>query len=269
VPLIQALILGIVQGLSEFLPISSSGHLVLVPFIFGWKEPSVAFIVAVHLGTTLSILWVFRERIIELVRSVFGLGNPADRRFVGLIAIATVPAAIVGGVFSSQVDRVFERPVIISFLLGFTAWILFSAESAYEKRPQESARDERMLTPLDAAAIGGAQAVAILPGVSRSGSTIGAGMFRGIGREAAAKFSFLMAIPVILGAVVIKIPDMVREGASGSAGAMVIGVIASAVTGVLSIRAMLSFVTRRGFRPFAIYCVLAMTAGILTALARG
>jgi undecaprenyl-diphosphatase len=269
VPLYQALVIGIVQGLTEFLPISSSGHLVLVPYILGWKEPTVAFIVAVHLGTTLSILWVFRERIAQLVRSLFGLGNPADRRVVGLIVVATVPAAIVGGIFSSQVGRVFERPVVISMLLAVTAWILFSAESAYEERDQEKARDERMMTGLDAAAIGGAQAVAILPGVSRSGSTIAAGMFRGFSREAAAKFSFLMAIPIILGATVIKIPDLVREGTSGSGGAMAIGVIAAAVVGVLSIRAMIGVVARRGFRPFAVYCVFATTAGILTALARG
>jgi len=269
VPLYQGLILGIVQGLSEFLPISSSGHLVLVPFIVGWRQPTVAFIVAVHLGTTLSILWVFRERIAELVRSLFGLGNPADRRFVGLIAIGTVPAALIGAIFHSQVDRVFERPVIISFLLGGTAWILLSAESHYEKRDQGKIRDERMMTPADAGIIGAAQAVAILPGISRSGSTIAAAMVRGLSRETAAKFSFLMAIPIILGATVVKIPDMVREGASGSAGAMVIGVIASAVVGVMSIRAMLSIVTRRGFRPFAVYCLFAMTAGILTALARG
>jgi undecaprenyl-diphosphatase len=269
VSLLQALILGIVQGFSEFLPISSSGHLVLVPFIFGWKEPTLAFIVAVHLGTTLSILWVFRERIVELIRSLFGLGNPADRRFVGLLAIGTVPAAIVGAVFSNEVDRVFERPVVISFLLAVTAWILFSAESHYEKQDAEKTRDERMMTPLDAAAIGAAQAFAILPGVSRSGSTIATGMFRGLSREAAAKFSFLMAIPIILGATVVKIPDMIKQGASGSAGAMIIGVIAATITGVLSIRAMIGVVSRRGFRPFAVYCLFAMTAGILTALARG
>jgi undecaprenyl-diphosphatase len=269
VPLYQALVVGIVQGFSEFLPISSSGHLVLVPFIFGWKEPTLAFIVAVHLGTTLSILWVFRERIVELVRSLFGLGNPADRRFVGLLAIGTVPAAVVGAVFADQVDRVFERPVIISFLLAVTAWILFTTESHYEKQDEEKARDERMMTPLDAAAIGAAQAFAILPGVSRSGSTIAAGMLRGLSREAAAKFSFLMAIPIILGAAAVKVPDMLNEASSGGAGALIVGVVAAAVTGVLSIRAMLGIVARKGFRPFAVYCLFAMTAGILTALARG
>jgi len=269
VPLYQGLILGIVQGLTEFLPISSSGHLILVPYIVGWREPTVAFIVAVHLGTTLSVLWVFRQRIVELVRSLFGLGNPADRRLLGLIATATVPAAVVGAVLSHQVDRVFERPVVISLFLGVTAWFLFSAESHFEERDEAHTRDERMMRAADAGIIGAAQAIAILPGVSRSGSTIGAGMFRGFGREAAARFSFLMAIPIILGAAAVKIPDMVHQGSSGSGGAMALGVIASAVTGVLAIKAMLGVVAKRGFRPFAAYCTLAMVAGIVTGLARG
>jgi undecaprenyl-diphosphatase len=263
------LILGIVQGLSEFLPISSSGHLVLVPFIVGWREPTVAFIVAVHLGTTLAILWVFRERLLELIRGAFGRGNPADGRLVGLILLATVPAGVVGALLSDRVDRVFERPVIISFLLAGTAWILFTVESQYEKRDASSQRDERMVTATDAGTMGVAQAIAILPGISRSGSTIATGMIRGMTREAAARFSFLMAIPVILGAAAVKVPDMVKEGTAGSGGAMAIGVIASAVTGVLSIRAMLGVIARRGFRPFGVYCLFAMTAGLLAALARG
>jgi len=266
VPLYQALILGIVQGLTEFLPISSSGHLVLVPYIVGWRQPSVAFIVAVHLGTTGSILWVFRERLVELFRSLFGLGNPSDRRVLGLIGLATVPAAVVGVVLHSQIDRVFERPVIISFFLAVTAWILFSAEASYEERDPQKLRDERMVDEVDAAIIGAAQAVAILPGVSRSGSTIAAGMFRGVNREAAAKFSFLMAIPVILGAGLVDAKDMV---VSGNGGAMLVGAIAAAIVGVLSIRAMIGVVARRGFRPFAVYCLFAMAAGIITGLARG
>ena len=268
-PAYQGLLLGIVQGLTEFLPISSSGHLILVPYVVGWREPTVAFVVAVHLGTTLSILWVFRQRIWELIRSLFGLGNPSDRRLVGMLAIATVPAAVVGGVFSNQVDRVFERPVVISLLLGVTAWILFTAESRFTERDEATLRDERMVRTTDAAVVGVAQAVAILPGISRSGSTIATGMMRGFSREAAARFSFLMAIPIILGAVVVKIPDLTREGAGGSGAAIVLGVIGSAVVGVVSIRWMLGVVARRGFRPFALYCTLAMIAGILTGLARG
>ncbi len=266
--LFQAFVLGIVQGATEFLPISSSGHLVLVPFIAGWPEPSVAFIVAVHLGTILSVLWVFRERILELLRALFGRGSAEDRRFVGLLAIGTVPAAVIGAVFSDRIDTTFERPVIVSFLLAGTAWILFSTETAFEES-KKTPHEEREVTPLDAGLVGVAQAVAILPGISRSGSTIGAGMLRALTREAAARFSFLLAIPIILGATIVKLPDMARQGASGSGGAIVLGVITSAIVGVVSIRALLAFVARRGFRPFAVYCLLAATAGLLTALARG
>ena len=263
--LFQAFVLGIVQGATEFLPISSSGHLVLVPFIAGWPEPSVAFIVAVHLGTLLSVFWVFRERILELLRALFGRGSAEDRRFVGLLAIGTVPAAVVGAVFSNRIESTFERPVIVSFLLAGTAYILFSTETAFEES-KKTPHEERDVTALDAGLIGVAQAVAILPGISRSGSTIAAGMLRGLTREAAARFSFLLAVPIILGATIVKIPDM---RSSGSGGAIVIGIITSAIAGTLSIRALLAFVTRRGFRPFAVYCLLAATAGILTALARG
>jgi undecaprenyl-diphosphatase len=264
VNLFQAFVLGIVQGATEFLPISSSGHLVLVPFIAGWEEPSVSFIVAMHFGTLLSVGWVFRTRILELLRALVGKGTHDDRRFVGLVAIGTVPAAIIGAVFADRIETTFERPVIVSFLLAGTAWILFSTESAFEER-KDAPLEERQMKTLDAGVVGVAQAVAILPGISRSGSTIAAGMLRGLTREAAARFSFLLSIPIIIGATVVKIPDMASE----SAGALVIGVITSTVMGVISIRALLAFVARRGFRPFAVYCLFATTAGILTALARG
>lgn len=267
--LLQGLILGLVQGLTEFLPVSSSGHLVLVPFVVGWDEPSVAFIVATHVGTLASVVWVFRDRITELLRAIVGAARrPEDRRLVLLLAIGTLPAALVGGIFSSRIESSFERPVLVSFLLGVTGWALLSVESAYEDR-KEPARGEDALRPADSAGIGVAQAISVLPGISRSGSTIAAGMALGISREAAARFSFLLSVPIIIGATIVKIPDLVREGAAGSGGAIAIGVVASFVTGVIAIRGMLALVTRRGLRPFGVYCFLAMTAGLLTALARG
>lgn len=267
--LIQALILGIVQGLTEFLPVSSDGHLVLVPFIAGWPEPSLAFIVSTHIGTLAALLWVFRARVAELIRAVIGgPGREPDRRLAGLIAIATVPGAVLGGVFASRVETTFERPVLATLLLGVTGWALLSAESAYEERKEEPRR-EGSLTPLDAGLVGLAQATAILPGISRSGSTIATGLWRGINREAAARFSFLLAIPITIGAIIVKLPDMIDEGTSGSGGAMALGIVTSAVTGVLAIEAMLALVKRRGLKPFGVYCFFAMTAGLLTGLARG
>ncbi|MEX2554788.1 MAG: undecaprenyl-diphosphate phosphatase [Actinomycetota bacterium] len=267
--LIQALVLGIVQGLTEFLPVSSDGHLVLVPFIVGWPEPSLAFIVSTHIGTLAALLWVFRARVIEIIRAVIGgPGREPDRRLAGLIVIGTVPGAVLGGIFASRIETTFERPVIAMLLLGVTGWALLSAESAYEQRKEEP-RSEGSLTPMDAGLIGLAQATAILPGISRSGTTIATGMWRGIGRETAARFSFLLAIPITIGAVIVKIPDMIDEGTSGAGGAMALGVLTSGVTGVLAIQAMLALVKRRGLRPFGVYCFFAMTAGLLTALARG
>jgi undecaprenyl-diphosphatase len=269
VSLIQALILGIVQGLTEFLPVSSDGHLVLVPFIVGWPEPSLTFIVSTHIGTLAALLWVFRARVIEIIRAVIGgPGREPDRRLAGLIVIGTVPGAVLGGIFASRVETTFERPVIAILLLGVTGWALLAAESSYEERKEEP-RPEGALTPMDAGLIGLAQATAILPGISRSGTTIATGMLRGISRETAARFSFLLAIPITIGAVIVKIPDMIDEGASGAGGAMALGVLTSAVTGVLAIQAMLALVKRRGLRPFGVYCFFAMTAGLLTALARG
>lgn len=267
--LIQALILGIVQGLTEFLPVSSDGHLVLVPFIFGWPEPSLAFIVSTHIGTLAALLWVFRARVVEIIGAVVGSkGREPDRRLAGLIVIGTIPGAVLGGIFASRVETTFERPVLATLLLGVTGWALLSAESAFEER-KEAPREEGSLTPLDAGLIGVAQATAILPGISRSGSTIATGLWRGISRETAAKFSFLLAIPITIGAIIVKLPDMIDEGTSGHGGAMALGVITSAVTGVLAIQAMLALVKRRGLKPFGIYCFFAMTAGLLTALARG
>lgn len=267
--LLHALILGIVQGLTEFLPVSSDGHLVLVPFVLGWDEPSLAFIVSTHIGTLLALLFVFRERIVELLRAVIGgAGREPDRRLAWLIVIGTVPGAVLGGVFASQVETTFERPVLAALLLGVTGWALISAESAFEERKAEP-RPEGALTPLDAGLIGLAQATAVLPGISRSGTTIATGLWRGIGRETAARFSFLLAIPITIGAIIVKIPDMIDEGTSGNGGAMALGVLTSAVVGVLAIEAMLALVRRRGLKPFGVYCFLAMTAGLLTALARG
>jgi undecaprenyl-diphosphatase len=268
VSLLQALVLGLVQGLTEFLPISSSGHLVLVPFIVGWPEPSVAFVVATHVGTLAAVVWVFRSRLAELLRALAGgPDREPDRRLLLLLVLGTLPAALVGVALASRIEGAFERPVLASFLLGATGWALLSVESAAERRTDW--RDESTLTPADAGVVGVAQAVAVLPGISRSGSTIAAGMARGLTREAAARFSFLLSIPVIVGATAVKLPDMVREGASGHAGAILLGVATSAVTGVVAIRAMLGVVARRGMRPFGVYCLLAMTAGLITALARG
>jgi len=269
VSILHAFILGIVQGLTEFIPVSSSGHLQLVPFVVGWKEPTVAFDVAVHLGTLLAVAYVFREEIVLLVRTALSWKTAAedDRRLLRMIVIATVPAAVVGAVLNSRIEDVFQRPVAISFLLGVTGYFLLSSETALERR--EETRDEASLKDPDAGIIGVAQAVAILPGISRSGATIGAGLHRGLSRPAAARFSFLLSIPIIAGAVIFKIPDMVHKGFSGNGPAFLVGIATSAVVGFYVIVWFLHLVRHRSLRPFGVYCFIAMTVGLLTALARG
>lgn len=262
----RALILGLVQGATEFLPISSSGHLVLVPFILGWEEPSVGFDVAVHVGTLVSVVWVFRAEIAALARGVFAARDPHQRKLMWLLIVGTIPAVIVGALLGGPLERVFERPVIVALLLTGTGWILLTGQSAFDGTP--SPRPLVQMNTGDAISVGVGQAIAVLPGISRSGTTITAGLLRGLEPVAAARYSFLLSVPVILGAAVVKAPDL-ANGAGAGVGAMLMGVATGAVSGALAIRAFLGIIVRRGLRPFAIYCFFATTAGILAALARG
>lgn len=276
--LFQALVLGVVQGATEFIPISSSGHLTLVPFVVGWEEPSLAFDVAVHFGTLVAVVWVFREELRALARTATSWSGSTEeaRRPLRLLAIGTVPAVVVGIAFESLVERAFERPVLVSLLLGVTAYFLVSTETVVEQREtdpetgQVPSRGEADVTTRDALVIGAAQAFAILPGISRSGATIGAGMRLGLARGAAARFSFLLSIPVIAGAILAQIPDMLSEGAGGASAAQyLVGILAAGVSGFYSIRWFLGLLERRGLRPFGVYCWIAMAVGVLVALARG
>jgi undecaprenyl-diphosphatase len=269
VPIYQALVLGAVQGATEFLPISSSGHLVIVPFLAGWKQPSVAFDVAVHVGTLLSVIWVFRFKIASLLRALFNWSTTpeADRRVLRLVVLGTIPAIVIGAILSDRVESVFERPVVVSLLLSVNGWAMLTAERIREHRIQRTSQERELeqLGGTDAVAVGVAQAIAILPGISRSGSTIGAGISGGLDRSAAADYSFLLAIPIIAGAAAVKVPDLSGEGA----GVVLAGIVVAAVTGVIALRAFLGFVKRYGLKPFAAYCFLATLAGLLGALARG
>ena len=193
----QALVLGIVQGATEFLPVSSSAHLVLVPFVFGWPAPSVAFDLAVHLGTLISLLVVLWDRIVPLIGAVRE-PDPPNRRMLRLIVIGTIPAVVVGAALSHYVDKTFQRPVLVSLLLGVTGWVLFVGERHAERR-EDPPRGGDDLQDRDAAVVGVAQAIAILPGISRSGSgptcgRRGTGSCRRAGsRSTSAPSSFLFA----------------------------------------------------------------------------
>jgi undecaprenyl-diphosphatase len=260
VPVLQALVLGAVQGLTEFVPISSSGHLVLVPEALGWDAPGLAFDVLLHVASLIALLVYFSGDLIDLVRGSLA-GDAGSRRLVGLLAIGTIPAVIAGVVLGDYFEDTFEDAGAAAVQLVITAVILVAAEQAltfHEKRRAETGGRLRTMEDLkapDAGLIGVAQAISILPGISRSGSTIAAGLALGTRREDAAKFGFLLAIPALFGAALVKVPDL-GEGSLGM-GAGAAGFLASLVTSYAAIAILIKYLKTRSLYPFAAYCVVA------------
>ncbi len=256
----QALVLGILQGLAEFLPISSSAHLALAPWFFGWRDPGLAFDVALHVGTLVAVLWYFNQEWRNLAIALTRLlrtrrANTDEERRVIYLVIATIPGALAGLVLEEHAESTFRDPVLIAIALmvmGVILWLIDRA--APNIRPLASMRW------LDALLIGTGQMFAIIPGVSRSGSTISTGRALKFSREAAAVFSFLMSAPITFAATVLKVPDALRE--TGISAPLIVGVVASAVSGWLAITVLLKLVARRGYGIFAAYR-LALGAAIL------
>jgi undecaprenyl-diphosphatase len=245
---VHEIVLGIVQGLTEFLPISSSGHLVLVPGMLGWEEPPLGLTVMLHLGTLVALLIYFRADILGLILGVLGRGpDPAaSRRVARFLVVGTIPAVIAGLAFGGFFEDAFSRPYESSIELVFTGLILLATERLGERAVRRDLDDKGAL------AIGSAQALAILPGLSRSGSTIGAGLLVGLTREEATRFSFLLSIPAIAGAGVLDVAkgDLVVNGAS------LAGTVVSGVVGFLSILYLLRFVRTHSLTVFCWYIVV-------------
>jgi len=255
--LIEAIVLAIIQGITEFLPISSSGHLVILqqPLdrllgISPGAAERLELSVAVHVGTLCSILAVYGRELPLVLR---------DRRLVMAIVVATIPAALVGPLFLDRFEQVFETPLVAGAGLLITALVLSVAQLAERGRPH--VKDVSMRT---AVAVGLFQACALLPGISRSGSTIGAGLLFGLRRETAALFSFMIAIPAILGAAVLTVWK--HRGAMGDIDgtALLVGAVISAVVGFAALRFLLAFLTKGKLHWFAVYCCLAGAATILS-----
>lgn len=270
VSLFQAFVLGLVQGLSEFLPISSSGHLILVPWLFGWdtfegaenaEELKKAFDVSLHAGTLVAVVAYFRRDIVTYVREGLRLvitrekPTTADGRVAWLLVVATVPAALVGAAFERQIDTVLGEPWIIAVsLIGFGI-LLWWADQRTGKRTIDDLRFR------DALKIGAAQALALNPGTSRSGITITAARQIGFDRDAAARISFLMSLPVITGAVVLKMGRLVIDGIpDGMLGPMVVGIITSGLSGWVAVWGTLRLIRTRSFAPFVVYRIAAGVA---------
>jgi undecaprenyl-diphosphatase len=250
----QAIVLGIVQGLAEFLPISSSAHLRLTPWLFGWEEPGLAFDVALHLGTLIALVWFFWQEWMTLARAFFsGMKKlvtgarpftESERRFLW-VTIATIPGGVAGFVLQGFAEGPFRNPVLNGVMLIIMGVILWAAD-----RYARQDRGVPDMTLKDAIIVGVAQMFAIIPGVSRSGSTITAGRAIGLSREAAAVFSFMLSLPIIFAAVVYKGREAIAEGISVQ---LVAGVISAAVSGWLAIAVLLKFVARNNYAIFAVY----------------
>jgi undecaprenyl-diphosphatase len=245
---LQAVILGIVQGLTEFLPVSSSAHLVLIPWLLGWDDPGLAFDVALHLGTLAALLIYYRRTWVGMAASLVN-NDRENRRLLTLVIVATVPGALIGFLFEKQAETIFRSPALIAPMLaalGVALWVL--------DRAMPMRRRMSEMTAFDALLIGLSQAFAIVPGVSRSGSTITMGRVLSLEREDAANFSFLMATPIIAGAGLLESRKLIHNGLTADVG---LGFIASAIFGIIAIFMLLHFVRTRTYVPFAWYRIIA------------
>jgi len=248
----RAVVLGILQGLGEFLPISSSGHLIVVPWLMGWPDSGLAFDVALHLGTLAAVAFAFwRDWVRMIGAGLRGLaaGRPfadPDARLLGYVALATIPGAVAGKLLDEWAETVFRSPVLVALMMALMGVVLWGADR--RAGPPGEARD---VTLREALLIGLAQAMAIVPGTSRSGATISMALFLGQRRESAARFSFLLALPITLGAALVKVPHLLR--ASADTAPVLAGMVAAAVSGFLAIRLLLAYVRVRDYKPFVYY----------------
>jgi undecaprenyl-diphosphatase len=268
--LIQAIVLGIVQGLTEFLPVSSSGHLILVPYLLGWHDPfidSLAFSVMLHIATLLALLVYFRNDWLRLIPAGLAairdrsLRDDPDRRLAWLLVVATIPAMIVGVLLNDPIENAFREARLVAVTLVIGGAILFLADRLGSK----SRQIESISFPL-ALGIGAAQAFALVPGVSRSGISISAGLFAGLDRGSAARFAFLMATPITAGAGLWELRKLI----AGEAGVdvpivpLLAGMVAALVAGLLAIAVLLRYVRMHGLGIFVVYR-LALAAVVVVA----
>ena len=266
--IVQAIILGIVQGLTEFLPVSSSGHLVLFPALFGWdipKDQAFVFDVLVQVGTLVAVFAYFWTDLVNVVRAVIqGVMQrtpfkTAEARLGWWIVVATIPAGVIGVLIKDQVEAAFASSRATAAFLLVTAALLLLAE----RIGQGQTTPEKM-TWRDALVIGFFQVLAVFPGVSRSGSTITGGMLRGPSRSEAARFSFLMAVPIMLAAGALSVLDLFEvENLAGFLPALAAGFVTSAVTGYLAIRWLVGYLRRRPLYGFAVYVTVVAVTGLV------
>ncbi len=271
---IQALVLGIIQGLTEFLPISSSGHLVLTQHLFGLKEAELAFDVSVHLGTLVAVLLYFRQDIVDLISGLWhalgsdptpsSAGDRAQVRLAWRIIIGSIPTAAIGLALHGVADRLFASPLLTGVMLMLTGGILFATRSG-KQSGTKTGRSLDQLTIKDALVMGVIQGLAVIPGISRSGSTIAIGILTGIRHESAARFSFLLSIPAVSGAALLVLKDALQTGGLDLPLCLIGGGIAL-VVGYAALALLVLLVKKGQLHLFAPYCWVVGAVAIATSL---
>ena len=265
-PIIHAIVLGLVQGLSEFLPISSSGHLLLTPWLFGWNDFSdvsveKAFDVALHLGTLIAVIAYFRKDLVVYVRDGLRMvvqkekPRTSEGRLAWLLVVASIPAALFGAIAGNWVDEHLGKPVIIAASLIVFGLLLAWADRRLGKRKFEE------MNSRDAIFIGLAQVIALNPGTSRSGISISAARILGFDRDTAVRFSFLLSVPVTAGAVAVKLLELFKDGIpEGLVMPMIVGIVTAGISGWLAVAGLLKLIRSKSFDAFVIYRVIAGVA---------
>lgn len=241
---LQAIILGIVQGLGEFLPISSSAHLVLIPWLLGWNYKGLTFDVALHMGTLLAVVLYFWRDWLSLLKGALRRKSSNEKRLFWYLVIATIPGALIGYILEDKAATVFRSPLLIGVMLILLGIILYWADTKRQLRTLET------ITLMDALLIGLSQALAIIPGVSRAGSTMTMARLLSLTREDAARFSFLMSTPIILGAGILSLRDLHSSDINVS---FVVGVLTAFIVGILSISFLLRYLKTSNFKVFVGY----------------
>lgn len=261
--ILEAVLLGLIQGLTEFIPVSSSGHLVLFHYWLGAENGGLAFDVALHIGTLAALVLYFGRDLVVYLKSIFVKSE--NTRLTWLLAAATVPAAIIGYLLEGAAESTFRSVRLVIFNMIVFGLVMLLSEKYYKKRKTHLTLDQ--VTPLQAMSVGFAQALAIIPGISRSGSTITAGLFTGFDRVAATRFSFLLGIPITTGAILKVLSDSTTlNELSNEKTIFIVGIITAFLSGIFAIRFMLKFLGKHGLHVFAYYRI---ALGIIVLIALG
>jgi len=270
-PLLQVVILALIQGIAEFLPISSSAHLIIAPWLLGWNDPGLTFDVALHVGTLVAVVAYFFRSWVQIILHGFGIQYGTDEtlrqnpRLLWLLIIGTIPGGVAGFLFEKQAESTFRSPLLIGAMMILMGVVMWVAERMGKRQ-----RNLGAVNTTDSLTIGAAQALALIPGVSRSGVTITAGLFRNLDRVAAARFSFLLATPIIAGAAMKKLYDVIKHGGIPVDMHMpfAVGIVVSGLSGLAVIAFFLQFLQRRGLYFFVYYRLVFGIIVIALAIAR-